>query len=182
MTPNRLVNLFDALDAGVPLSQAPTPAVSKERENKLRSPYSISIALVEDRRMLADEIAHGLTAEGMTVVGRMTKAADVTGGEVSAEPDVVLMECELPDGDSDTATRQAKSRWPGAKVLLLAPFGSTLLLADVLRAGATGYVCRLAPIAELAVAVRAARDGSVALTPALAKKLLSMERGQRATA
>jgi DNA-binding NarL/FixJ family response regulator len=133
----------------------------------------IRVLVVDDHRLVRAGLITLLgAADDIEVVG---EAADGTEGvEVAGtvEPDVVLMDLSMPVLDGVAATRQLLTELPDTKVLALTSFSDRQRVADVIAAGATGYLLKDCAPDELLAAVRAAAAGHSPFDPRVAGALL----------
>jgi DNA-binding NarL/FixJ family response regulator len=114
------------------------------------------------RVLLADDhvtVRHGLKLliEGepdMTVVGEASDGAAAVKLAVECRPDVVVMDVSMPGVNGLVATRMLKKVLPGAAVVMLTRHADDAYLQELLRAGASGYVLKQSPPAELLQAIR----------------------------
>jgi DNA-binding NarL/FixJ family response regulator len=128
------------------------------------------------RVLIADD--QPLARAGFKAVLEATGAVQVVGeaehGERAVElarrldPDVVLMDIRMPGMDGIEATR----RMPRQKVLILTTFGLDEYIIEALRAGASGFLLKDAPVDELVRAVQTVAAGDAQLSPAVTKRLL----------
>ena len=94
------------------------------------------------------------------------------------EPDVALMDLEMPGVDGIAATQRITSAHPGTRVVVLTSFADQDRILRALEAGAVGYVLKDATPDELAKAIRAAAEGDAPLDPKAARVLLSSRTGR----
>jgi DNA-binding NarL/FixJ family response regulator len=104
-------------------------------------------------------------------------AAAASGAEAlrlagECEPDVVLMDLEMPDKDGIQATRELRARGSAPAVVVLTSFADRERILAALDAGAGGYLLKDADPDELARAIRAAARGEAPLHPRAARELL----------
>jgi DNA-binding NarL/FixJ family response regulator len=110
----------------------------------------------------------------LEATGAIQVVAEAEDGDQAVElarrhdPDVVLMDVRMPGTDGIEATR----RMPNQKVLILTTFGLDDYIIEALRAGASGFLLKDAPVEELVRAVRAVAAGDAQLAPAVTKRLL----------
>jgi DNA-binding NarL/FixJ family response regulator len=106
--------------------------------------------------------------------GAMSVIGEAESGERAIElarrhrPDVVLMDVRMPGMDGIEATR----RMPEQKILILTTFGLDDYIIEALRAGASGFLLKDAPVEELVRAVRNVAAGDAQLSPAVTRRLL----------
>ncbi len=132
------------------------------------------------RVLLADD--HPVMREGLKLVlGTQPDLEVVTeaasGGEAVAlaralQPDVILMDLEMPGGDGVEAIKRIRAELPGARVVVYTAYHTDDLILGSMRAGASGYLLKGAPRGEIFRAVRAAHAGSSLLEPLVASRLI----------
>ena len=127
-------------------------------------------------------VRHGLRGvfggqPDMEVVAEATNGAEAVVLAREHRPDVVLMDLRMPEMDGVAATAKIKAERPEVGVLVLTTFDSD---ADVVRAveeGASGFLLKDAPEAELLSAVRSVAQGKSPLSPEVASRIFSRMRG-----
>lgn len=100
-----------------------------------------------------------------------TSAAAVEAAQAT-NPDVVLMDYRLPDGDGVDTARRIKAALPGTRVVMLTAASDDMVLRQAIQAGCSGYITKDHTVDELVLAVRAAYNGEALITPALLSRLL----------
>jgi DNA-binding NarL/FixJ family response regulator len=127
------------------------------------------VLIVDDQPLLRAGFKSVLEASGQVeVVGEAATGVEAIEQARRLEPDVVLMDVRMPDMDGIQATR----RMPHQKVLILTTFGLDEYIIEALRAGASGFLLKDAPVEELLSAVHAVAAGDAQLSPAVTKRLL----------
>ena len=94
----------------------------------------------------------------------------------STRPDVVLMDLRMPRRDGVSATGAIVSGYPATKVLVLTTYDTDTDILHAVEAGATGYLLKDTPHAELLEGIRAASRGETVLAPPVAARLMSRLR------
>src|SRR5579875_1907200 len=107
------------------------------------------------------------------VIGEAADGVQAVSETLELGPQVVLMDAQLPDGQSLEALRQIKQLQLDTKVLLLSTQNREEYLYETLRAGADGYILKDIVPDELAQAVRTVARGEILIQPQLAGRLLS---------
>jgi DNA-binding NarL/FixJ family response regulator len=131
------------------------------------------VLLVDDQELVRTGLRMILTAEDdLEVVG---EAADGEAGIREArlmQPDVVLMDIQMPGTDGIAATRQIVRDAPGTRVVILTTFDRSQLVYDALVAGASGFLLKDLPREQLVSGVRAAGRGEELLAPRITRRLI----------
>ena len=137
---------------------------------------SIRVLLADDHRMLREGLRRSLADEGFDVVGEADNGEQAVRlvGELS--PDVVLMDVSMPEMDGVEATRQIREAGSTSRVLMLTMHADKDVLADAIRAGASGYLVKDCSTEEVAEAIRMAANGDTDLSPLLAASMLDEVR------
>jgi two-component system response regulator DesR len=134
----------------------------------------IRVLLAEDQAMVRGALAALLALEGdIAVVAQVTRGDEVVPAALAAQPDVALLDIEMPGGDGLAAASALRGALPTCRVLILTTFGRPGYLRKAMESGAVGFLLKDAPASELAVAIRRAMRGERTVDPALAVAALS---------
>jgi len=145
---------------------------------------TVRVLVVDDHPVVRAGLVGLLDGEGeIAVVGQAEGGAQAVSLARDLEPDVVLMDLRMPGLDGAAATAQILGERPTTRVVVLTTFETDADILRAVEAGATGYLLKDTPHAELLAAVRAAARGETVLAPPVAQRLLSELRdgGERLT-
>ena len=150
------------------------PATVSRSSDPSRARAKIRILLCDELALFRAGIKAVLDAQpGLAVVGEAADGRAVLDEVERLHPDVVLIDVEMPFLDGIEATRRLLAQaHADVKVVILTQHLEGQLVARSLEAGATGYVLKDVPVAELAQAVEIAAAGGRYLTPAALDKLI----------
>ena len=107
------------------------------------------------------------------VVGEATSGGEAVERATRLQPDVVLMDLQMPGGNGIEATREIARKSPDVRVLVVTLFEDDDSVFMALRAGARGYILKDADEEELARAIRAVGRGEAIFSPAVAERVLA---------
>lgn len=133
---------------------------------------AIRVLVVDDHPMVREGLRSMLTGGDVEVVGEAGSGADALRCVGELEPDVVLLDVELPDLDGLSVLRRIKEIAPRVPVLIVSMHDDHGRVRRAVEAGAAGYVLKGISRRELLAAVRAVRDGESVLDPVLLRALL----------
>lgn len=145
------------------------------------------------RILLADDhltVRHGLKLlidgePDMTVIAEASDGAVALEQAMAHHPDVIVMDISMPGTNGLVATRTLRERLPAAAIVMLTRHGDDAYLEELLRAGASAYVLKQSPPAELLQAIRAVATGrqyvDSSLTGRLTASFLERDGGRAAT-
>ena len=133
----------------------------------------IRVVLVDDQDLFREGVRVIVDAQdGMTVVGAAGDGNEAVRLVDELEPDVVLMDIRMPVLDGIEATRQVVAAHPEVRVVVLTTFDLDEYVLEAVRAGASGFLLKDIPPADLVHAVRVVARGDALLAPALTRRLL----------
>jgi len=137
----------------------------------------ISCLIADDQAMVREGFGALLAAQpGITVAALAADGAEAVTLARRTRPDVVLMDVRMPVLDGLAATRellQASRGEPAPRVLMLTTFDLDEYVYEALRAGASGFLLKDAPAAELVHAVRVVAAGDALLAPSVTRRLIA---------
>ena len=129
----------------------------------------LRVVIADDQPMMRAGFKAVLEATGnIEVVAEASNGLEAVEAAQRHAPDVVLMDIRMPELDGIEATR----RLPRQRVLILTTFGLDQYIIEALRAGASGFLLKDAPTADVVEAVRAVAAGDAVLSPAITRQLL----------
>ena len=131
------------------------------------------MVVADDQELVRAGFCVILEAAGFTVAGEAADGAAAVALAASERPDVVLMDIRMPVMDGLEATRLITAAGPGApKVVILTTFDLDDYVYEALRSGASGFLLKDAPRADLVAAVRVAAAGDALLAPSVTRRLI----------
>jgi two-component system response regulator DesR len=134
----------------------------------------IRILLAEDQGTVRDALAILLGLQpDLEVVATVARGDEVAGVASVAQPDVAVLDIEMPGMDGLEAAAQLRERLPACKVIILTTFGRPGYLRRAIKAGVRGFLVKEAPAAQLAAAIRRVVAGERVVDPGLATAALS---------
>ncbi|WP_096588666.1 response regulator [Calothrix sp. NIES-2098] len=134
----------------------------------------IRVLLVEDQALIRDGIKVMLNLESdLQVVGTADNGATAIEQATVLQPDLILMDIQMPVMDGKAATRIICEQFPNIKVLVLTTFDDDQNIAEAMKAGAKGYLLKDMPSEELAQAIRFVYKGYTHMGPGLLEKILA---------
>ena len=136
----------------------------------------IRVVVAEDQAMVLGALAALLEIEpDITVCAKVTNGLEALTAIESHRPDVLVADIEMPEMTGLTLAEQVRNRFPGTKIVILTTFARPGYLRRALEAGASGYLLKDRPSAELSNAVRRVHHGLRVVDPDLAAEAWSSD-------
>src|ERR671919_2461920 len=134
----------------------------------------IRILLAEDQGMVRGALAALLAFEpDLEVVAQVPSGDEVVAAAQEAQPDVALLDIEMPGIDGIEAAARLHRELPECRILILTTFGRPAYLRRAMEAGASGFLVKDAPAERLANAIRRTAAGERVVDPELAVAALA---------
>ena len=138
----------------------------------------VRVLIVEDHEVLSTSLAMVLDAEpDLQTVGRVGTLATARRAVATIEPDVVILDHNLPDGDGVASIEELRALHEGTAFVVLTASTSDSVLVAAVQAGASGFVSKTRGVSEVTTAVRAAAAGEAVISPEMLMRLLPRFRG-----
>ncbi|MGN7296706.1 response regulator [Ferdinandcohnia sp. SAFN-114] len=140
----------------------------------------IKLMLVDDHAVLRDGLRNILELEDdIRVVGEAVSGDDALKNVPMCEPDVILMDINMPEKNGVEVTGILKKKYPSIKVLVLTMHNHDEYFMAAIREGADGYLLKDAPSEQVVEAIRTVARGESVIHPSMTKKLLNFHQQQQ---
>lgn len=140
----------------------------------MSEPRHIRILIADDHPVVREGLAGMIgTQPDLQVVGEAGNGVEAIRQAAALQPDLILMDLQMPTMDGAVAIRQILQDNPRARVLVLTAFDTDERILHAVEAGAQGYLLKGAPRDDLFRAIRVVADGGSLLQPSVAAKLLT---------
>jgi len=140
---------------------------------------SIRILLVDDHKIMRDGLRSLIEKQnGMAVVGEAENGRIALRLTRTLQPDVIVMDINMPDLNGIDATRQILAELPSVKIVAFSMHSDRQFVAEMLKAGVSGYLLKDAAFDELARAIRTVADNETYLCTKVADTVIKDYREQ----
>jgi DNA-binding NarL/FixJ family response regulator len=134
---------------------------------------NIRVLIVDDHPLFRKGMRSLLESEpDITIIGEATNGLEAVELALTHQPDVVLMDLQMPDGGGLTATRELTDRDPDVRILVVTLFEDDDSIFTALRAGARGYILKDSDEEEIMRAIRAVAGDQAIYSPAIAQRII----------
>ena len=134
----------------------------------------IRVLIAEDQSLVRGAIVALLGLEpDLEVVADVARGDEIVPRALEVRPDVALLDIEMPGLDGLSAAAQLRTALPSCRTIVVTTFGRPGYLRRAMEAGASGFLLKDAPAAQLAEAIRRVAAGGRVVDPALALDALA---------
>ncbi|HJZ46748.1 MAG TPA: response regulator transcription factor, partial [Roseiflexaceae bacterium] len=134
----------------------------------------IRVLIVEDQTLMRQGLRTILDLnDGFSVVGEAEHGQEAVERALALQPDVVLMDVQMPVMNGVDATAAITQALPATKVIILTTFDYDEYVFDAMKAGARGYMLKDVPAAELLATIRRIQAGESIVQPSVATRLIA---------
>jgi DNA-binding NarL/FixJ family response regulator len=135
---------------------------------------STGLLLVDDQELMRMAFRMVIdTQPDMSILGEATNGHEAVEAAARLGPDVVLMDVRMPELDGVEATRLIVESGSQARIIILTTFDLDEYVYAALRAGASGFLLKDTPPADLLSGIRAVASGDAVVAPSVTRRLLS---------
>jgi DNA-binding NarL/FixJ family response regulator len=134
----------------------------------------IRILLADDHNVLRQGVAQALEIQSdMTVVAQANNGVEAVKLAQQHQPDVILMDINMPQMDGVEATKQITAVSPNIGIIILTMYRRDDYVFEAIKAGANGYLLKEVELDDLLAGIRAVAQGEAVIDPAIAHRVLA---------
>ncbi|WP_079122902.1 response regulator [Streptomyces abyssalis] len=134
----------------------------------------IRVLIADDQEMVREGFSVLLGSRpGIEVAGEAVDGRDAVRQTAALRPHVALLDVRMPVMDGLEATREIAAAFPETKVLILTTYDLDEYVYRALRAGASGFLLKDAPVRQLAEGIRVVAGGGALLAPTVTRRLIA---------
>jgi len=127
---------------------------------------TIKIVLVDDHQIMREGIRAMLDLEkGLEVVSEAENGREALEIALDIKPDIIIMDINMPDMNGTEATRRIRKNCPGTRIIALSMHSDRFFVAEMLQAGASGYLLKDCSGQDIVTAIRSVHAGKSFLSP-----------------
>lgn len=140
----------------------------------------IRVVLADDHAMVRDALAQILDeCPGIRVVGQAASGREAIAVAAQTQPDVMVLDYSLPEGEAPTVIGSLLQNDPHLKVLVLTVHENIHYAVKIMECGAHGYVIKSAAMSELVAGIEAVHSGETYVSPKVSQRVIHHLRVQR---
>lgn len=139
----------------------------------------IHLGIVDDNPHLANQMVNNFSLfDHIKIVLMAKNGVDLLDQLESTEPEIILMDVQMPEMDGIEATAKVKEKYPDIKILMLSVFDEDEKVFRSILAGASGYILKEEPPIKILEAIENVLHGGGSMSTIIAAKVLNLIRFQ----
>lgn len=143
---------------------------------------SITISIVEDLVEVREGLKEFISLNSeFNVLGSFRTAEEALKGIPSLQPDIVIMDINLPGMNGIECIRQVKDKAPDTQFMMFTVYENDDKVFEALKAGASGYMLKNTGLVQMIAALKELHDGGSPMSSNIARKLVSVFHAQKKT-
>ena len=136
---------------------------------------SVRVTIFEDNKKYRDSLSVLIDGSpGFSLAGAFEDGRDAVAKISKSQPDVILMDIEMPGANGIEALLEIKKAYPAINVLMQTVFEDDNTIFEAICSGASGYILKNTPPARILEAIMETYQGGAAMSPVIAKKVLHL--------
>lgn len=137
----------------------------------------LRLLIVDDQPLIRRGLAMTLATEpDITIVGQAADGLEAIEQALATQPDIVVMDLQMPRASGIVATREITAKLPATRVVVLTTYDDDELVFEAICAGAQAYLLKDASEVEVLETLRAVQRGESRLSPVIARKVMEQFR------
>ncbi|MFS0910411.1 response regulator [Microbacterium sp. 179-I 3D2 NHS] len=142
----------------------------------------IRVLIVDDDPLVRSALSHFVSRDpDIDVIGQAEDGLEAIDTIERLQPDVVMMDVQMPEMDGIEATGEISRRWPHVRILAVTTLDGRDTVLPMLSAGASGYLLKDSSAEEIVIGVREVHAGASSLSPRIASMLIKHVRDSEPT-
>ena len=142
----------------------------------------VRIAVYDDNKARRESLqAFMQLLPGFQFAGSFENCANIISDIETSEPDIILMDIEMPVADGISGVRIVKKYYPHIKVIMQTAFDDDDKVFAAIQAGAEGYILKNASVTQIAQSIDEVMNGGASMSPSIAMKVMRYFSGQQTT-
>jgi len=133
----------------------------------------VRVSVYDDNKARRESLEAFLQlSPGLLFAGGFENCTHILANIKSAEPDLILMDIEMPETDGISGVLQVKKNYPHIKIIMQTAFDDDDKVFAAIQAGAEGYILKNASIVQLSQSIDEVMNGGASLSPSIALKVM----------
>jgi DNA-binding NarL/FixJ family response regulator len=140
----------------------------------------IRVVVIDDNHQRVESLCMLVESDPrLLLVASYHDGTEVEAHMLESQPDVVLMDIEMPNVDGIEAVRRIKAAYPHIKILMQTVFEDDEKIFDAISSGASGYILKRTEPSKVIDAIVEVFEGGSPITPSVATRILALYRSQQ---